>query len=485
MDIILSLINHPNVPWYVAAGIIVFALLVWLVFSIRLNKIRRHLNQVEKQLTYATGAGFVNHLNGMNKDFKSNPIFYPQWLNFQQSLIPPSLHQGEQVMIYTRHPREYFNFKTLVEKHLNLRLYQAMPNILVGIGIWFTFVGLVAALWFASKGVAANDINDAQLALQDLLHAATFKFVTSIAGLLASIVFSWQEKRRLHKLERQINKICQQLESCLQFSTLEKVLLQQNANQKGQDIQNLVQQLPQMLAQALQPLNQNFQHLTENISHSNQEALSLLLTDFSQRLQGQTSETFAQLHHSLQTMNGSIQQVQQQFDHSGQQFHQHLTDAGNQLEQGLSSISQQLLQQLNQAAQQIYTSSQHLQAASQPLTQTATSLQQTSEQVQALLDNLTQTSTNLSEQNATASQTLIQSTDKVVSVWQQYEQHFAGIDNEMGQVFQQLSKGLDQYRHQVTDFTQTLDKSLNHAVTALNGMVLELAEVLEDMRSEK
>ena len=475
MDIILAIINHPNVPWMVAAGIIAFALLVWLIFSLKINMVARHLSQVEKQLAYATTAGFAKHLQGLNKDFKNNPVFFPQWHNFQQTLIAPKLHQGKQVMIYTTRLSHYFNFQTLVSSQFNMRLYQAMPNILVGIGIWFTFVGLVAALWFASKGVAAADINEAQLALQELLHAATFKFVTSIAGLFASIVFSWREKKRLYSLQQQINAICHKLEECLHFSTLEKILLQQqNQPQKEDDIKQLIQSLPAVLTQALQPLNKNFANLTENIGANNQEALQLLLSDFSQRLQGQTSETFAQLHQSLQTMNGSIQQVQQQFDHSGQQFHQHLSQAGSDLQQGLSAVSEQLLQQLNQAAQQIYTSSQHLQAASQPLSKTAESLHQTTEKIEQLL-----------VQNQKSNQALQQSSEQVTSVWKHYEQHFSGIDTEMGQVFKSLTQGLEQYRHQVTEFTESLDNSLNHAVTALNGMVLELAEVLEDLRSEK
>jgi ABC-type transporter Mla subunit MlaD len=484
MDIILGFINHPNMPWSVAAGIIAFALAVWLAFSLKLNYVRRHLDKIEKELTYATRAGFSQHLADLTKEFNNNPVFATPWHHFRQTLIPPQWQQGEAAMVYTTALAHYFNLNTLLEPRCNLRLYQAMPNILVGIGIWFTFIGLVAALWFASLGVAASDIADAQLALRDLLHAATFKFITSIAGLLASIVFSWQEKRRLYQLNQQIRKICLKLEECLQFSSLEKILSQQAFNNQRNNLrmEQFVQNFPQTLNTALQPLVQNFGDLTHNIGRVNQEALGILLNDFSQRLQGQTTESFNRLQQSLQLMSHSVQNIQQQFDHSGQQFQQSLSQAGDNLQQGLTVVSEQLLYQLNQAAQQIYNSSQHLQAASLPLSQTAHSLQHTSEQIEKLLNGLQRSGEQLAEQNQQASQALLQSSEQVSTVWQHYQQHFAGIDHEMAQVFKTLSQGLEQYRRQVTDFTQQLDQSLNHAVSALNGMVVELAEVLEDMR---
>jgi hypothetical protein len=72
---------------------------------------------------------------------------------------------------------------------LNFPVWQALPNYFVGVGLLFTFFGLVAALQFASGAVAA-DIDEAQGALRNLLAAATFKFMTSICGLFSSIVFS-------------------------------------------------------------------------------------------------------------------------------------------------------------------------------------------------------------------------------------------------------------------------------------------------------
>ncbi|MBI1340426.1 hypothetical protein GC169_09510 [bacterium] len=67
-------------------------------------------------------------------------------------------------------------------------------NLFVGFGLLATFVGLVAALSFASEGMQSADAATMQNALRDLLFAASSKFVTSIAGVGASIVLRLVER---------------------------------------------------------------------------------------------------------------------------------------------------------------------------------------------------------------------------------------------------------------------------------------------------
>ena len=96
-----------------------------------------------------------------------------------------------------------------------------MPNYLVGLGLLFNFLGLVAALYFASAGVTAANVQEAQGALRDLLAAATLKFVTSIAGLGASIAYSLREKDQLYRISRRVARLCASLEARLVPATPE------------------------------------------------------------------------------------------------------------------------------------------------------------------------------------------------------------------------------------------------------------------------
>ncbi len=80
-------------------------------------------------------------------------------------------------------PSRYFDIKSLQLAGLRLRMFLGLPNDFVGIGLVFTFLGLVAGLYFASQSMMSPDIGAARDALVLLLHAATFKFLTSITGI--------------------------------------------------------------------------------------------------------------------------------------------------------------------------------------------------------------------------------------------------------------------------------------------------------------
>ena len=67
---------------------------------------------------------------------------------------------------------------------------QALPNYFVGLGLVLTFLGLIAGLYFASRGMRTADMIEARAALVHLLNSATFKFLTSVAGISMSLIVS-------------------------------------------------------------------------------------------------------------------------------------------------------------------------------------------------------------------------------------------------------------------------------------------------------
>ncbi len=70
-----------------------------------------------------------------------------------------------------------------------------MGGHVMAIGLALTFCGLVAGLYFAGKGLVASDLATARASLVQLLQAATFKFLTSIAGIGTSVFMSIVHQR--------------------------------------------------------------------------------------------------------------------------------------------------------------------------------------------------------------------------------------------------------------------------------------------------
>ena len=497
MDALLTFINHPLVPWGVALSILVLALLLWLGFSFSLGRVSRQLHKLQALVNGHNPESFAENYAEIDAYLQKHPFTARHWQAFRQTLPPRA---GSDPVYYSVRPIQYFNHASLIAPHINLRLYQAVPNILVGLGIWFTFLGLVAALWFASQGVTAADVTQAQQSLRDLLHAATFKFVTSMAGLMASIVFSWAEKTRLYSLNKQLERFCRHLEYNMVLRTTEQVQVlqlqetqkqsQQLASLQKQLQENLGQQLSETLGlhlqQAVLPLAQSIDGLGGKISSLNQDALTELLQRFSQQVQGAAGTELKQMADTLQHLVFTLNEFKQGFEHAGNGVGtqiQHAASTFNTVQSSFAEVGDELLQRLAHTSSELHQTSQNLHTASAPLAETAKLFQQSQTQLQQLLETLHHSSTILSQTQQESAQHLQATQQQVQQVWQSYQQRFSEVDEDLGLVFKELSRGLDSYRQQVEQFTSRLDDSLNQSVKALNGVIGELVEALEEWQN--
>ncbi len=222
IEALFVFLAHPAVPWLLSGAIVAGALGLWLRFVSRLEPLEQALGRALALVEEAEGkAGFRQRLATLSRELARDPLLGPSWAAFAATLRPAP--GGEEAIGYLHRPRDHFDERLIQAAGINLRFYQALPQLLVGVGLFFTFVGLVAALYFASRGVASPEVAVAQVALKDLLAAATFKFATSIAGLGSSLLFSWREKAVLHRVQHLIERFALALEARMTPISLEQV----------------------------------------------------------------------------------------------------------------------------------------------------------------------------------------------------------------------------------------------------------------------
>lgn len=156
------------------------------------------------------------------------------WAEFADTLIrpDPSRPADGGVVRNTVRPSSYFNVQATVEAGFHLPFWQALPNNFVGFGLLCTFLGLVSGLHFAAAGVAGADANLARESLRKLLDAATFKFLTSIAGVLASLGLSVFVRIQTQALQGVLDRLCSALEKRLTFVTPEWLAQEQLREQQ-------------------------------------------------------------------------------------------------------------------------------------------------------------------------------------------------------------------------------------------------------------
>jgi hypothetical protein len=290
IDLVFGIFALSWVPWTLSGLLIAGALAIWLDFRRRLRPVLEGLEEALRVVEEAPSAGSLHdRFSSIDQRLEANPVIGQAWRAFVRTLVPVPGQDG--VLGATRRAREDLNEGILTSAGVNLRFYTAVPNYLVGLGLLFTFMGLVAALYFASAGVAAPSIQEAQAALRELLAAATFKFVTSIAGLGASIVYSSREKTQLYRLGQRLDALCTALEQRLVPVTPEYLGTVQLAEMRSQSMllrrlgrhlhvtipDTVEERLASELLDAIAPMREGFARAAERIGRMDDALAARLL----------------------------------------------------------------------------------------------------------------------------------------------------------------------------------------------------------------
>jgi ABC-type transporter Mla subunit MlaD len=261
------------------------------------------------------------------------PLTRP-WKNYKATLVFPSPSRTEAPELRSEvSPQVFFNANAIGE---SWRIYRAWPNLFVGIGLLLTFVGLVAALTFTTKAIGgAATSEQTQEALKDLLHAASFKFYTSIAGLLVSIALTMTLRCGTAALESRLSAFANDLESRVHLVTLAQIAVehlleakQQTADiklfndevaiQVGKQVGHAINAaLPPQLALAMAPIGQALERVTEKITSMSESALGGLADEFSKKLQGNVGKEMRGLAELLGDLRTTLVEVNQQMAQTG------------------------------------------------------------------------------------------------------------------------------------------------------------------------
>jgi ABC-type transporter Mla subunit MlaD len=221
---------------------------------------------------------------------------------------------------------------------LHLRFFQAVPNYFVGTGLILTFVGLAAALFFATQGLNQADPALARQGLEKMLGAATFKFLTSIAGIVSSICIAFTYRFVSSGLEKKFDILCDRLESRLEAVTPESIAYDQYRELKKQSAQlerfntdlafSIATELDKLLnetlraniAQVIEPIAKTLDTMSGRFGEMNQDALQRMLGDFRQQLQGAAGTELTNLAATLGAAVGPLRQLAETVDQSQQQI---------------------------------------------------------------------------------------------------------------------------------------------------------------------
>ena len=153
-------------------------------------------------------------LESLSKSFskeliKQDRLFSKVWKDYQESFIDFNGMEKTDDFSY-----DYFNEKHLLSSNTNLRLINSIPATLVGLGILGTFIGLT----YGISNFHTSSTEQIKDSIEVLLAGMGTAFISSIYGMLLSMVFTFFEKVQVHSLHNSIHNLCYNLDKKFKIS---------------------------------------------------------------------------------------------------------------------------------------------------------------------------------------------------------------------------------------------------------------------------
>lgn len=223
--------NNSAAIWIASGLIIGFALLgYWVWFRPCAVRLQRALAQLAGALEDSQREGWDIAKDRARITVKADTHIAAAWHETEERVIPLP-HGQRQLPVMFGAPRDLWSANRLLGQSMNLPLAEAVPNLLVGVGLLFTFLFLTLALTEATTALLPSTggavTADLTSATRGLLSAAGAKFLTSLTGLLASIVWTIGFRRRMKTLSASAEKVLDRIGQIVSYSGGEMAMFAQ------------------------------------------------------------------------------------------------------------------------------------------------------------------------------------------------------------------------------------------------------------------
>ena len=284
---------------------------------------KRAITYVKAHMDYFVNTADIKHVN-------IDGAWAERWKRFLASVIDVPGIISQPCTRTSVKPEELFTLSYTQKKFgLDLRSMASLPSNLTGLGITFTFMGLVIGVTSASSSLS-NVITGAESNLlamiEPLLQGAGLAFATSLAGLFGSLVYSVGSQRSANALQVEIDKWNQTLdEICPVMSPaeLQMIMITQNEKQVGQ-MELLPQQVSSSIgdgiSQIMHDIVSQMELLPQQVSSGIGDRLSQIMEDIRAGIK-ERDESSAQImatkfNRMVEAFNQNISEMSLSFNQS-------------------------------------------------------------------------------------------------------------------------------------------------------------------------
>ena len=356
---VFELFENEAFPLLLSAGIVASALVLAIgYYALIVLPIRLRIWRLTRAVA-GTGSieGFAERFESIDQRFRRDGLIGHAWREFVETLVQPD-DDGQPIRNTTR-PQSFINSSCAFHASNALRMMSHLPNYFVGIGLLLTFLGLVAALYFANTTVDGS-LDDAIGGLKNLLAAATFKFWTSIAGLASSIGLSFVFRLYANAMEVSFERLNRAIEAMMIFATPQRIFydLRQTAAEQlaetkkintevaftiGTQVSEALEaSLPRALGAAMDPALAELRKTSDALSEANRSGMQGMVGEFGNVFRDSAGAQLAAVAETLQQVGGSLSSVQTTMGQSGEDFSRRMAEGTERLEQTMRDVATSL-----------------------------------------------------------------------------------------------------------------------------------------------
>ena len=242
--------------------------ILWLCFFVGLGYVtkiyinsRNNIDRLQTILSEVKPEEIAEKRRDIKNRINSTSSVSELWDEFDESLV--TSHDGKY-LFNVFNAAFFFNPDSLAGKLVENRLLAAMPAILTAIGVIGTFAGLQLGL----KGVDLSAESDAmRQQINILIGGAAVAFMTSVWGVLCSLVFNILEKLLEQSIRSRISQLQARIDCLFKRTNAEQTLIsiEDHSKESRETLQGLAERIGSKMQEAVMQVSDNMQSSLETV----------------------------------------------------------------------------------------------------------------------------------------------------------------------------------------------------------------------------
>lgn len=366
----------------------------------------------------------------------------------------------------------HLNEDSLLYKHIGADGWSAVPNLLVGLGILGTFVGLAYGIGGIDLTSSNDDLKES---IRNLLSGASLAFSTSIVGLFLSILFTIIHRLTIRSVAEEVRLFAEAADEVFPPLTLEQIAERQLEQAKEQAAQlkqfntdfatQLSDALSARLKEPFETISNGIEDLKQAQGRASDETISKVVDEFQRTLTAAAGEEMRQMAETLGAMEKSLERSAEVFQKA----------TGNwliSLEKTTESV-----QRLEKFSESLESLHQGLEGSLQKVIGTLTLAAKTVEAYSSLSAETKELLARM--ENGFAELVRFGQTSR--EQWEQYVARFEQTDRTLATVFDELRKGWEEYGNEIQSYLNKLDDNTGSALDKMGGTIRDLCDALDEL----